>query len=99
LLRQEGPACNSHARKGVVAIVLIDLEARRAVTYAMRCHQSLLCAAPSALICLERLLIHALTGVAITCRPFGPAMLGNRGKEFRDRLLLSQPTILVQKFV
>jgi hypothetical protein len=31
-LRPEGPTFNSHAREGVVAIVLIDLEARRAGT-------------------------------------------------------------------
>jgi len=44
-LRPEGPACNSHARKGVVAIVLINLEARRAGT---------LCHAMSAIIALCR---------------------------------------------
>ncbi len=43
--------------------------------YAMRCHQSLFCAAPSALIRLDTLLIHALTGVDIECRSFGPALL------------------------
>jgi hypothetical protein len=47
---------------------------------------------------LTGFLIHALTGVAIACRPFGPAMLGI-GKNILYRLLLSLPTILVQSFL
>jgi hypothetical protein len=41
----EGPTCNSHARKGVVAIALINHEARRAGT---------LCHAMSSIIALCR---------------------------------------------
>ena len=37
-----------------------------------RFHQPLHRAAPSALTGLGEFLIHALTGVAIECRPFGP---------------------------
>jgi hypothetical protein len=44
-LRPEGPTFNSHARKGVVAIGLINLEARRAGT---------LCHAMSSIIALCR---------------------------------------------
>jgi hypothetical protein len=54
-LRPEGPAFNSHAREGARVIVLIHLENRRAGTYAMRCHPSLLCVAPAALISLDEL--------------------------------------------
>jgi hypothetical protein len=53
--------------------------------------QSLGGVAPSALIRLDQLLIHALTGVAIACRPFGPVMLEDRCKAFLDGLLLLQP--------
>ena len=35
-LRPEGPAFNSHAREGVVAIVSTNCEARRAGTFILR---------------------------------------------------------------
>jgi hypothetical protein len=44
------------------------------------------CAAPPALILLNKLVIHALTGVAIEYRPFGPAILGNRRQELLEGL-------------
>ena len=57
---------HSHAR-GRGRDVSINLEARRAATLPGY-DQSLLCAAPSALTCLQQILIPALTGVAIAWR-------------------------------
>jgi hypothetical protein len=70
--RPEGPAFNSHAREGVVTTALKDLRPEGPALLVSRFHQSLQCAAPSALIGPGGFLIHALTGVAIECRPFGP---------------------------
>jgi len=49
-----------------VEVILIDFEARRADTYAAP-----IGSAPSALN-FHQFMIHALTGMAIECRPFGP---------------------------
>ncbi len=71
MLRPTGPVFNSHAREGVGQIRPDFLEARRAGTSSNGL-DIIVYAAPSALIGLAGIALHALTGMAIEYQPFGP---------------------------
>jgi hypothetical protein len=74
-----GPSLGPKGRHGIAAPIRARSRSRSILRpegpALMACNviSHCFCAAPSVLIRLDTVLIHALTGVAIACRPFGPA--------------------------